>query len=105
VIGILSASIWIGWGGFALAKLWGWYLVPLGVMPITWWHAGGLFSVQTLVTGGTATYAYVAAMGVLKVESKHSKWLVLFMSAVIPATTLGMGWLVKTLGPIVDAAL
>jgi hypothetical protein len=105
VIGILSAIVWIGWGGFALAKLWGWFLVPLGVMPITWWHAGGLFSVQTLISGGGTTYAWIAALKSMNVESKHSKWLVLFMSIVIPATTLGTGWLVKAIGPIVDAAL
>ena len=30
------------WGGFALAQLWSWFVVPLGVPTITFAHAAGL---------------------------------------------------------------
>jgi hypothetical protein len=40
-----AAFLWlIGtfWGGFVAAKLWLWFMVGLGVVPITYWHAVGL---------------------------------------------------------------
>ena len=105
MIALLSSLIWVGWGGFALSKLWGWYLVPLGVPSLLWWHAGGLLGLHTLLSGGATAYAYIGAVKAMDIESKHSKWVMLIMSVMLPATVLFWGWLVKTLGPIVDAAL
>ena len=105
MIALLSSLIWVGWGGFALSKLWGWYLVPLGVPSILWWHAGGLLGVHTLLSGGCTAYAYIGAAKAMNVESKDSKWLMLVASVLFPGTALGTGWLVKTLGPIIDAAI
>ncbi len=105
MIALLSSFIWVGWGGFALSKLWGWYLVPLGVPPLLWWHAGGLLGVHTLISGGTGAWAYIGAVKAMAIPDKYSKWVMLMMSVFLPGTTLFWGWLVKTLGPIVDAAL
>lgn len=105
MIALLSSLIWVGWGGFALSKLWGWFLVPLGMPSVLWWHAGGLLGVHTLLSGGCTAYAYIGAAKAMDVKSTDSKWLMLMASVLLPGTALGWGWLVKTLGPIVDAAL
>jgi len=36
--------------GIALISLWNWFVVPLGVMPIGFWHALGLSSLITYLT-------------------------------------------------------
>ena len=105
MIAILSGIIWIGWGGFALAKLWGWFVVPLGVPSIIWWQAAGLITTFALLSQGTVGYAAVAARGAMGLKDKERKWLQLWAAAFMPGVALASGWLVKTLGPIVDAAL
>lgn len=35
-----------GWTG---AKLWGWFIVPLGVPPVSLWHAAGLAAFAALM--------------------------------------------------------
>jgi hypothetical protein len=105
VIAILSGIIWTGWGGFALAKLWGWFVVPLGVPSIIWWQASGLITVFALLSQGTVGYAAIAARTGMDLENNAQKWLSLFTAAILPGLALASGWLVKTLGPIVDAAL
>lgn len=30
------------WSGFVASVLWNWFITPLGVMPLTYWHAIGL---------------------------------------------------------------
>ena len=39
------------WSGFVLTRLWVWFVVPLGVAPITVWQAAGLFAVATWMSG------------------------------------------------------
>ena len=33
----------LAWAGIVFACLWSWFIVPLGVDPVSTWHAGGLF--------------------------------------------------------------
>jgi hypothetical protein len=105
VIAILSGIIWTGWGGFALAKLWGWFVVPLGVPSIIWWQAAGLITIFALLSQGTVGYAAISARTGMGLDDKAQKWLLLVVAASLPGLALASGWLVKTLGPIVDAAL
>jgi len=42
VLAILAAVMGLFVWGFAFMLGWGWFVVPLGVPPITFWHAVGL---------------------------------------------------------------
>lgn len=37
------------WAAFALSLMWGWFVVPLGVGPISAWHAFGLTVMVSLL--------------------------------------------------------
>jgi hypothetical protein len=39
------------WSGFVLARLWAWFVVPLGVPAIGTWHAAGLSVLVSWMTG------------------------------------------------------
>jgi hypothetical protein len=58
-----SKSVWLGvliiipvvpaaiiWRGFVLAKLWAWFIVPLGVIPIGLVHAAGISTLIGMLT-------------------------------------------------------
>lgn len=105
MIAILNGAIWTGWGGFVLAQLWGWFLVPLGVTSISWWHAAGLSATYILLSRGAPAYATIAAYKAMDLGTEHSEWVSLAMAVIIPAISLCAGWLIKTLGPILDSAL
>ena len=32
----------VAWSGYVLSILWGWFIVPLGVIPLPLWHASGV---------------------------------------------------------------
>lgn len=102
---VLASLISAGWGGFVLATLWGWFVVPLGVVPIIWWQAAGLTATSNMLTGGAGAYSMLAALKAMGVEEKHHKYAVLFFSIFLPAASLFGGWMLKTFGPIVEAAL
>jgi len=40
------------WSAFVLSNLWFWFVVPLGVPPITWVHAWGLWLVPSMLLPG-----------------------------------------------------
>lgn len=42
------------WRGFVIAKLWAWFVVPLGVVEISAWHAAGLSGLIAWVADSTA---------------------------------------------------
>ncbi len=51
---VSAALLWlIGtfWGGFVAAKLWFWFMVPLGAVHITYWHAVGLSALLSVFLG------------------------------------------------------
>lgn len=101
----LTTIVSMGWGGFALATLWGWFIVPLGVAPINWWQAAGLVTTTSLLTGGAGAYSFMSAVTAMGIEEKHHKYAALLFSIILPAASLFGGWLLKTFGPIVEAAL
>ena len=50
VAGLLLIALFVGcafWYGFVGMMLWNWFLVPLGVVSITFWHAMGLVMLVT----------------------------------------------------------
>lgn len=47
LIGVAAVmAVGIFWGGYVAATLWGWFMVPLGVSAIGYWHAVGLGSLM-----------------------------------------------------------
>jgi hypothetical protein len=44
----------IAWRGFVIAKLWVWFVVPLGLAEIGMWHAAGLSALVAWVTDSSA---------------------------------------------------
>lgn len=82
---LLTVGITIFWGGWVGATLWGWFIVPLGVRAIGYWHSVGLSLLFFLLTGLRASKEYddihkTIAAGLLN-------------SALIPAICLALGWL------------
>lgn len=51
-IAIYAVTMLVGWpwGGFVIAILWGWFLVPFGLPSITWAEALGIAMVLALFT-------------------------------------------------------
>ena len=46
----------IMWRGFVLAKLWAWFVVPLGLPVIGMWHAAGLAGLTAYVADSAALH-------------------------------------------------
>ncbi|KVP17288.1 hypothetical protein [Burkholderia ubonensis] len=54
-IAIAVPILWligVFWGGFVASTLWGWFMVPLGVVGINYWHAAGLAALLSVFLGG-----------------------------------------------------
>lgn len=83
---VVTAIIGIFWGGFVTATLWGWFMVPLGVKAITYWHAVGLSALVGMFLG---------SRGIEKRDDSDAFIFGLVMSVVIPAIGLAFGWLAK----------
>ncbi len=47
---VLAVILSIAWTGYVMSVLWGWFIVPLGVIPITVWHAIGISSLIRVFT-------------------------------------------------------
>ena len=74
-------AISVFWGGFALAILWTWFLVPLSVPTITYAHAAGL---QLLL---------LAFMGSRGTSDKPLDLMELAVKTfLLPPIALAMGW-------------
>lgn len=85
----VTCLLFVFWGAYVTSILWAWFVVPLGVMAITYWHAVGLSCVVT------------AFIGVRTDDNKNgaeaeSAWNHAYLSAVMPALMLGIGWLAKS---------
>lgn len=75
------------WRAFVLSKLWGWYLVPLGLPPISKLQAFGLTWIAFLLTSRNVS-AQPAGKGA---SDLMASWLATV--AVMPGAALLFGWL------------
>lgn len=102
-IGFLSVpvllAISIFWGGWVTSILWAWFIVPLGVMPINYWHAVGIGCVVAAFLGTRGMYDGPedkdpdVQFGIVMVRSFARVTL-------IPAMLLGMGYLIHINMPV-----
>lgn len=92
ILFVLSALVWVFWNGYVTSNLWLWFMVPLGVKAITYWHAVGLaallssflsiFSIQLADSRDDESF--------LKMASRY-----LMLSVSIPSILFIVGWLAK----------
>ncbi|WP_343177070.1 hypothetical protein [Pseudomonas sp. 4810-S13] len=84
---VVAFALNIFWGGYVAATLWGWFVVPLGVMAITYWHAVGLTCV-------VAAFARVKNDDSIKEPESLGEGVAksVFMAVIIPAILLATGW-------------
>jgi hypothetical protein len=95
LVGFFAFGLLLGaWKAFVLSKLYGWFLTPLGLPPLTWWHIWGLLMIY-----GTITYTYKP---VEKLADKSNAWGRVASAVISPflfyAVTLLVGWLITTWG-------
>ncbi|WP_413460726.1 hypothetical protein [Herbaspirillum huttiense] len=77
------------WNGYVASTLWGWFIVPLGVSAITYWHAVGLSAVVGVFFGGSFS---LRSDGESPVEAAFEDIL---KAALVPLFCLGIGWVAK----------
>jgi hypothetical protein len=85
---LLGLFLMIFWGGYVASVLWGWFVVPLGVSSITFWHAAGLMCVTRAFVGSCASSNDEAHPGL-------DIWKEVFLLAMMPLVLLAIGWLAK----------
>jgi hypothetical protein len=95
-IGILAAvltTLVVGsiWGGWVLAKLWGWFIVPLfGLSPLTFVQAIGVNLVVSAFVASSPTKES-------KNQSSTEAWFrIVGVTVFQPLTYLVMGWIVQS---------
>lgn len=83
---VLLSLVGVFWGGFVLAELWGWFMVPLGVHAITYLHAAGLATLLSVMLG---------SRGLQSSESGDEALITGFIYAfLIPFLGLVVGWVI-----------
>lgn len=81
LVQIVGTPIWLAWSGLVLHRLWGWFVVPLGLPPIGIAHAAGL--------GLLCTFASYRNL-----KAEENMLRVLVAEIFVPGTFLCWGWLV-----------
>ena len=74
------------WDGFVLSKLWGWFAVPLHVLPIGVWHAAGIIILFRFMRGA-------------KTDSSPTTVTDIVWAFSYPAAALGIGALIQWVRP------
>jgi hypothetical protein len=80
-------AINVFWSGYVASTLWEWFAVPLGVPPITFWHAAGL---------GALLSVFLGARGLPQVDKSEAGATLLLgfvYSVFIPLLSLAAGWI------------
>lgn len=95
LLGIVAVvALFVFWTGYVVATLWGWFVVPLGVVAINYWHAVGLMCIVSAFVGIKADEDVAESdslgEGVVKACVK---------SFLLPALLLCMGWLAHSQMP------
>lgn len=78
---------------FVLMKLWGWFIVPLGVMPLGYWQAYGVDIMIGLVALATMTNATLADMTRAAENDESSTLSTTLAKTISYALALGTGYI------------
>lgn len=94
---LLVAAVALGfgaavWDAFVLVQLWGWFVVPLGVVEIGLFHALGLLLVASL-----ATYQNITNLAKSSEDTASQVANGIAYVIVMPAFTLLFGWAAHSL--------
>lgn len=75
--------------GYVLQSMWEWFIVPLGFLSITFWHAYGLILIALWLRHKS---------DIFQSEKKKIDWSKLFGYLTSPWITFGIGYLVHCFG-------
>lgn len=89
-IQLVLFPFFVAWKGFALAVLWGWFVVPFGVPQISAFHAVGL-----VVLGSLAFKDAHASNFKDEFRNVDPKLLSIVASILGPLAAIAFGWLAK----------
>ena len=85
VLGLITSAV----VSFVIMKMWGWFIVPLGILSIGFFHAWGLKLIASAFT-----------MDVPKNEDEFGEYNAVYMNVMaifMSVILLGFGWVAKTL--------
>lgn len=83
ILMVLSVFFW----GTAIASNWEWFMVPLGLPALGFWHACGMGLMVRGLTHRVSDDDFDSA------EDEKKKFVLMFTNAVLaPLIILGMGW-------------
>lgn len=94
LIGILGAAINVFWGGFVIARLWAWFVMPLGAPFIGVLHAAGLVLLFQLAMGTRGIELRILLGEITPKQRSQMVVVQAILAAVAPAIGLLMGWLI-----------
>lgn len=84
------------WGGYVAQKMWGWFLVPLGVPSISIPVALGLMTVIPFITGSSSIQTTLLDVPKKVADDDQSTWDLFskqLMGWLLPAFVLLEGWI------------
>lgn len=90
IVGIALLVLWaigVFWGGFVASTLWDWFMVPLGMVSINYWHASGLSALLSVFLGPRGMHR-----GDDKDDVGAELAYYLVGAVVIPLICLAAGW-------------
>lgn len=90
ILATVAAVLSIFWGGFVASTLWTWFMVPLGVVAINYWHAVGLAALCSVFLGSRGLASDNDDSNVVKAAFNSA-----VAAALIPAISLAFGWVAK----------
>jgi hypothetical protein len=79
------------WAAFVSVRLWGWFIVPLGVPPINVWWAVGIGLVGAVLANEGASRPTVLAT-IRGEDDDEEDVQVIFIKAIAVLFALGIGW-------------
>jgi hypothetical protein len=96
ILRLITSIVVLPFSGWAGAHLWTWFVVPLGVPAITWWHFAGLRTVYVLFTLQLSSDLEMAEEEDFRRANKETEawrgWRRIVAECVAVAVVLLFGW-------------
>jgi hypothetical protein len=88
MLAVFAIIVGVALHGYTVMHMWTWFVVPLGVMSLSYWHAFGLCAVVRYMTF-TNTH--------LLAKKDHKWWEPVVMAVSVPAGVLLIGYIIHCL--------